>query len=141
MQRSASAAGAVPMTDAAPISVLIVDDHDEVGRGLARACQVDDLVVLGVAATAQEALAAVRMQAPDVVLMDNRLGIDSGPSVARKLLELAPASRIVIVTGAATNELRAEALAAGCVGCVEKTMEFGRRIPELIRRVHRGEPA
>ncbi len=121
------------------ISVLIVDDNDLVGESMARCCEVPDIRVVAVVSTAETALEAGRKYRPDVVLMDYRLGTDNGASVARRLLEIVPTSKVVIVTGAASQRVQRDALDAGCVGCVEKTMQVGRMLPELVRRAHFGQ--
>jgi DNA-binding NarL/FixJ family response regulator len=122
-----------------PISVLIVDDNDLVGQSLARGCGASDISVIAVVSTAAEAVATAGDNQPDVVLMDYRLGRENGVSVARALLEVSPGSRVIIMTGVPSEQTRAEALDAGCVGCVGKTMHIGRELPALIRRAHSGE--
>jgi DNA-binding NarL/FixJ family response regulator len=121
------------------ISVLIVDDNDLVGESLARCCEETDISVTAVVSSAAEALAAASESHPDVVLMDYRLGPDNGASVARQLLQIVPASKIVIMTGDPSEQTRREALAAGCVGCVGKTMHIAHELPSLILRAHAGE--
>jgi DNA-binding NarL/FixJ family response regulator len=127
------------MPDGPVVSVLIVDDNDLVAQTMARACTVPGIDVVGTAYDAQTTLDAVRRRAPDVVLLDQRLGLDSGLMVARQLLALAPAAKVIMVTGAATPQVQREALDAGCVYCVEKTMEIGRSLPDLVRKAAAGE--
>ena len=56
---------------AAPIRVVIVDDHTLVRDGTRRLLEIEDgLEVVGVAANGVEALDRVRETRPDVVLMD-----------------------------------------------------------------------
>jgi two-component system response regulator DegU len=121
------------------ISVLIVDDNDLVGESMARCCDVDGISVTAVVSSSAEALAAASEYQPDVVLMDYRLGRDNGVSVARQLLDVHPSSKVVIMTGDPTERTRLEALAAGCVGCIGKTMHIARELPDLIRRAYAGE--
>jgi DNA-binding NarL/FixJ family response regulator len=120
------------------ISVMIVDDNDLVAQSMARCCDVPDIRVVAVVSIAASALEAGRRYKPDVVLMDYRLGGDNGVSVARKLLDIVPTSKVVIVTGAASERVQQDALDVGCVGCVEKTMQLGRMLPDLVRRAHFG---
>jgi CheY-like chemotaxis protein len=124
---------------ARPISVLIVDDNELVGESLARGRETPDIRVVAVVSTAAEALAATLEHHPDVVLMDYRLGRDNGVSVARTLLQSAPTTRVLIMTGDPTARTRAEALDAGCMGCVGKTIHTGTELPALIRRAYSGE--
>ena len=56
------------------IRVLLVDDHALTRRGLAAVFSIeDDIVVVGEAATADEAVARAEEMVPDVVLMDIRM--------------------------------------------------------------------
>jgi DNA-binding NarL/FixJ family response regulator len=122
-----------------PISVLIVDDNELVGQGLARCCDVSDISVVAVVSSAMGAIESALENQPDVVLMDYRLGADNGAEVAKKVLEVAPASKVVVMTGDPSERTRIEALDAGCVGCVGKTMQVANELPSMIRRVSLGQ--
>ena len=122
-----------------PVRILIVDDDDLVAETLARCCEEPDMSVIAMAANAKSALAAALEHQPDVVLMDHRLDGSDGVEVATSLLEISPLSRVLIVTGAASNSLVLAARDAGCAGCIEKTMSMRGTLPDLIRRVHAGE--
>jgi DNA-binding NarL/FixJ family response regulator len=130
----------VSMPGLGEISVLIVEDSEIVAQSLARACEVPGMRVVGVVSTAAPALEASLQYRPDVVLMDYRLGADNGVSIAKRLLSAVPTSKIVIVTGAATDEERAEALDAGCMGLVEKSLQVGKGLATLVQRVAAGGP-
>jgi DNA-binding NarL/FixJ family response regulator len=122
-----------------PIRVLVVDDNDLSRRSLTRCCEVPDLLVVGEAASATEALDAAADQGPDVVLIDYRLGDDNGVEVAEQVLRKSPGSKVLVVTGDATAEMREAASRAGCSGCIEKALGLASSLPEVIRRVHAGE--
>lgn len=64
-----------------PIRVFILDDHELVRRGLSDLLQTDDLIIVGEAATAAEALRRIPAAAPDVALLDARLPDGSGIDV------------------------------------------------------------
>lgn len=116
-----------------------MDDNELVAQSLARCCEVPDISVVAVASTPAEAMDAALEYSPDVVLMDYRLGSENGVLVARRLLQVTPASRILIMTGDPTARTRVEAREGGCVGCVGKTLHIGSELPALIRRAHSGE--
>ena len=74
------------MAVSSPITVVIVDDHEIVRRGLVDLLTLDDAFeVVGEAATGAEALQVVRATRPRVVLLDVRLPDRSGVSVCRTL--------------------------------------------------------
>jgi DNA-binding NarL/FixJ family response regulator len=102
--------------------VFLVDDHEMVARGLAAVLESeDDLHVVGTAASADECLRSVPDSAPDVVVMDLRLGDADGIDATRTLRALLPETSVVILTAYPDQRVMARALEAGCCGFVSKT--------------------
>jgi DNA-binding NarL/FixJ family response regulator len=125
-----------PAPSRTTISVLIVDDDELVAEVLAACCDEDDLHVVATVYNADDALMAAQSAAPDVALVDRRLAGTSGLDLARELLKVAPALKVVIITADPSPEVEQAALAAGCVACVGKTMTVGDLLPDLVRRVY-----
>jgi DNA-binding NarL/FixJ family response regulator len=121
-----------------PIRVLIVEDDNLVATSLDRCCQSSDLVVVGVVSSRSTALRAQKEDRPDVVLLDQQLGPESGVGVAEELMAEQPSLRVIMVTGVVTPELQAAAVLAGCSGCIEKTMNLTQALPALIREAYIG---
>lgn len=122
-----------------PTSVLIVDDHVLVAESLRRALSAeDDVIVVGSANTAAAALELAVCFRPDVVLMDLHLPDDDGVTAAERILTRAPKTRVVILSAAATPEEIAEALAAGCIGYLEKTASLS-AVVRAVRSAARGK--
>ena len=115
------------------ISVLIVDDDDLVGQILAECCDEPDIDVVGVVAEREAALAAAAGVRPDVVLIDVRLAGHDGVEIAREILALIPAVKVIVVTADPGPDVELAALEAGCWGCIGKTMAMGDALPDLIR--------
>lgn len=101
---------------------LLIDD-DAVFRGvLARALGRRGQRVRE-AASAEAALAAVRTQAPERVLLDLRLERDSGLRLLPELLALAPAAEVVVLTGYASITTAVDAIKLGAVNYLSKPVE------------------
>jgi DNA-binding NarL/FixJ family response regulator len=102
------------------IRVLIAERHvlfaDLLEMALSRQPQIE---VVGVAHDGQEAVALAAARAPDITLMGLLLPPLDGIEATRRLLELQPATR-VILTGVDTEEVSVLAHAAGAVRCVTK---------------------
>ncbi len=105
------------------ITVAIVDDQALIRAGLhALVDSEDDMRVVGEAATGEDAVALVRAERPDVVLMDVRMPGRDGLWATRAIVadpDLA-STRIVVVTTFELDELVGDAIVAGASGYVVK---------------------
>jgi DNA-binding NarL/FixJ family response regulator len=100
--------------------VLIVDDQP-VFRMVARALlEARGYVVVGEAGCAASAREAVERLAPDAVLLDIRLGDDSGHEVARSLTQLDPAPAVLLVATDHHGDEDERARGCGARGFVPK---------------------
>ena len=96
------------------IRVLVVDDHPLIRQGIAsRLASEKDIVVVGEAADAAEALARFRTLRPDIVLMDLQLQDVSGHDAIAAIVELDPQSRVIVLTAFAGDLRARRAFAAG----------------------------
>lgn len=103
------------------IRVLVVDDHRVVAETFRMAIDVeDDVECVGVASSAEEALALVSELSPDVVVMDVRLpGVD-GIEATRQIKALHPSVRVLVVSAYTGVDVVARAAAAGASGVLSK---------------------
>ena len=102
-------------------SVLLVDDHDLIRQGLRRAFErTEDFTVVAEAASVAEAVAALQVHEPDVVVLDVRLPDGSGLDVARALRARNGEVGIVVLTMYAGDEQLFGALEAGASAFVSK---------------------
>ena len=99
------------MPDQRPIRVFVVDDHEMVRLGLSSLFDAEDgFEVVGEAATAAAALGRVRATRPDVLLLDVRLGDESGIEVCREVRSAVPSVAVLMITS--FSDERAEVDAA-----------------------------
>lgn len=125
---------------APPVTLLVVDDHTLFRRGLiALLAQDDGLLVVGEAGDAAEALRLAPRLQPQVILLDNHLPGVMGVDAIQGLREVAPASRVLMLTVSEDAQDLATALRNGAQGYLLKTIE-GDLLAEAIRRAARGEP-
>jgi len=105
------------------IRVAIVDDQALIRAGLRALVESEgDMHVVGEAATGETAVALVRAERPDVVLMDIRMPGRDGLWATRQIVvdDALAATRIVVVTTFELDELVGEAIVAGASGYVVK---------------------
>ena len=102
-------------------TVVLVDDHDLIRQGLARAFErQDDFSVLGEADSVGSGLETVRRLKPTVVVTDVRLPDGTGLDLVRALRATDPEIGIVVLTMYAGDEQLFEALEAGASAFVAK---------------------
>lgn len=102
-------------------TVLICDDHPALTDGLSMVLLSSGFEAVHVVATAAAALDWVRdVGRPDVVLMDYQLPDVDGVTAVRRLKELDPAVRIVVLTATTDERVAARALEAGAEGFLTK---------------------
>jgi len=102
------------------VHVLIVDDHQLFRTGLAELLADEGLKVVGAVADGATALDLVRRCAPDVVLMDLEMPGMSGVETTRQIAEIAPRTRVVILTIDADEQSVVDAIGAGACGYLLK---------------------
>jgi DNA-binding NarL/FixJ family response regulator len=120
------------------IQVAIVEDIREIREGLQMLINFSDgFNCSQVYGSAEEALAALPVQKPDVVLMDINLPGMSGVECVRRLKPLCPDTQFIMSTVYEDDENIFESLKAGATGyLLKKTVPA--RILEAITEVHQG---
>ena len=120
------------------ISVLIVDDHPVVRRGLRVLLEVaGGFEVAGEAGDGDTALALAAEHTPDVILLDLKLpGVD-GIAVLAALKARDSAARVLVLTSATEPALASLALRSGAAGLLYKDVDPDALV-RAIRSVHDG---
>ena len=137
------------------VRVLIVDDHEIVREGLRSVLQKHPTtVVVGDAASGDQACERAASLHPDIVIMDLSMPGLNGTDATRRLLEVSPDSRVVALTahdevpyvsalvnaGARAYVLK-RAVVTNLFRAIDVVMDGGTFIdPELVNRLRTGEP-
>ncbi|MCA1715526.1 MAG: response regulator transcription factor [Actinobacteria bacterium] len=117
--------------------ILLVDDHPTVLFGLRHLLGSAGFEVAGEAGNAAEAVRLAEELHPDLVLLDLRLGGDSGIEACREMKALMHAPRVLVFTAHASVEDVAGATLAGADGYLHKGVA-GEELLDAIRRTHAG---
>jgi len=126
------------------ISVVVVDDHEIVRRGLLAFLDCEpDIEVVGEAPGGPEALELLaaldsERRRPDVIVMDLRMAPVDGIESTRRVRALYRDIEVVALTSFAEEERVHAALEAGAAGYVLKDSDAD-DVAAAIRAAHRGE--
>jgi DNA-binding NarL/FixJ family response regulator len=123
---------------AAPIRVLIVDDHALVREGTRQILDLADRVeVVGLAGSGEEGLEVLEGLEVDVALVDVNLPGMSGLELARSITASRPDVHVVILSAFDEHAYVTEALEIGVDGYLLKTTS-GRELVDAVRAVADG---
>lgn len=121
------------------IRIVLVDDHDLFRAGVRSILQSQEgMVVVGEYANGEDAIKAIRNDPPDLVLMDVNMPGIGGIEATRKILQVAPAVKVIAVTVLSDDPFPNQLLDAGARGYISK----GSGLEEMlaaIRTVMRGQ--
>ncbi len=113
------------------VEILVIDDHPLFRRGIRWSLEEEsDLLVVGEAASGQEAIRLSDVHVPDVVLLDLNLPDMSGLEVARILKRRHPQAGVIVLTMHEDDEQLFSAIRAGANAYSTKDIDPAR--PDLV---------
>jgi DNA-binding NarL/FixJ family response regulator len=101
-------------------TVVLADDQELVRSGLRLMLEARGVTVLAEAADGRQALAAVRAERPDVLVMDIRMPNLDGIAATRELMQSGLSARVLILTTYDLDQYVYAALKAGAAGFMLK---------------------
>lgn len=123
-----------------PIKVMLVDDHEMVRIGLAAVLGTEEgIELVGEAASGEEALRLAQQYRPDVVLMDLVMEGMDGIETTRRLMQILPECKVIVLTSYIDDEKIYPVIEAGAFSYLLKTSRAG-EIASAIRAAVRGQP-
>jgi len=122
-----------------PVRVLVVDDQTLFREALTTLLRVrDEVEMVGAVGDGAQALEAVALLRPDVVLMDLRMPVLDGVATTRRLAVEHPDVRVLVLTTFDGDDEVFPALRAGAVGYLLKDATASRLV-EAVQAAARGE--
>jgi DNA-binding NtrC family response regulator len=104
-------------------TLLVIDDEAGIRFTIREVLQSPDLRVL-TAENSDEGVRLTRDETPDVVLLDIRLGTESGLDVFQRLRSIDPKLLVVFITGHGTAETAIEAMKLGAFDYLVKPLDL-----------------
>jgi two-component system invasion response regulator UvrY len=116
------------------INVLLVDDHELVRTGIEVLLNdVEDITVIGMAKSGEEAIEAVVELSPDVVLMDVNMPGIGGVEACRRILQLNPEVKIIAVSVHNDGPIPHQLLKLGVLSFISK----GSPVDEMVHAIRK----
>jgi NarL family two-component system response regulator LiaR len=117
-------------------SILIVDDHEVVRNGIRSYLEkISDFQVVGEGSSGEEALSMVGELIPDIVLLDLIMpGLD-GIETTRRIRQISPRTKVVVLTSYHEDVHIFPALKAGAISYILKDMKMDKLVDVLHRAV------
>jgi len=124
-----------------PITVLLVDDHEVVRKGVRAFLEAhSEFTVVGEAETGAAAVKLAEEHIPDVVLMDLIMPGMDGVEATRRVKNISPRTQIVVLTSYHEDEHIFPALQAGALSYILKDVKM-EELAEAVKRAARSEPS
>ncbi|NMC80938.1 MAG: response regulator transcription factor [Chloroflexi bacterium] len=121
------------------IKILIVDDQALFREALSTLLSAHpDFEIVGEAGNGEEALRLAVQSQPAVVLMDLRMPVMDGVTATRRLQEILPQCKVIVLTTFDDDESIFDGLRAGAVGYLLKDVSK-EKLYEALRAAARGE--
>jgi two-component system response regulator RegA len=122
------------MSESSAPSILIVDDDEVLRKRLGRAFSERGFDVR-LAANYDEAVAQARRDTPELAVIDLRMPGASGLELLKALLELDPATKVVVLTGYGSIATAVDAMRLGATYYVPKPAD----VDDILNAFTRGE--
>ncbi len=117
-----------------PITVIIVDDHEIVRKGLMGYLgEQEQVVVVAQAPNGDSAVKAIEEHAPDVVLMDLVMPGMDGVETTRRIKDISPRTQIIVLTSYHQDEYIFPALKAGAISYLLKDVTTDELLEAICR--------
>ena len=117
------------------LKVLLVEDSKVLTERLTEAIrQIPQVELIGTADTEAGALAVVKRDPVDVIILDLHLKQGTGFGVMRALAAAAPKPRIIVLTNYDLPEYKNAAIALGATHFLDKARDYG-RLPEVLHEI------
>jgi len=135
----AGVGGSLPEAAREPIRVLVVDDHVLFRRGLEMVLDLEpDIELVGEAADGAGAIQQAAELSPDIVLLDVRMPHGTGIEACTGIKEVAPSTRIIMLTISDEEADLYDAIKAGASGYLLKDVSID-EVSAAIRGVADGQ--
>jgi len=108
-------------------AILIIDDNEQFGLSLARMISDDNLSV-STALNSTQAFSILKKEQIQMILLDIKLGDESGIDVLSRLIDMYPGIPVVMLTGFASIETAVQSIKLGAFDYIQKPVKYEKLI-------------
>lgn len=120
-------------------NILIVDDHQLFADGLVRILEDEnDFKIIGICNSASQLLEQLKINVPDLVILDNQMPQKSGLEVCPEIKQQYPYLKVVFISMLDEWHIIKEIADAGADGFIPKTTDAS-LLKSTLRAICRGE--
>jgi len=119
--------------------LVIIDDEAAILELMSKLCRAAGHTVFGYT-TGMEGMAAIRTQAPDLVIVDLRIGDVNGLDLVSMCRDQYPDTAVIMVTGHGSVETAVEAMRLGAFDYLTKPFDLGDLIKTVNQALARSNP-
>lgn len=121
------------------IRIVVIDDHDVVRKGVIAYLETEaEFQVIGEASSGEEGVEVVLKQNPDVVLMDLIMENGDGIEATKRIKEVIPDCKVIVLTSYYDDKRIFPVLEAGAFSYLLKTAS-AEEIVSAIKKAYHGE--
>jgi DNA-binding NarL/FixJ family response regulator len=122
-----------------PVTILIIDDHEVVRKGVRSYLEtLSEFEVVGEASSGEQGIEMVSELIPDIVLLDLIMPGMDGVETTRHIKKISPRTQVVVLTSYHEDVHIFPALKAGAISYILKDMKM-EKLVEALRRAYQGE--
>ena len=118
--------------------LLVIDDEPGVRFSIQQVFGKDQHTVFA-AENGSQGLSLVAQESPEVVLLDLRLGSESGLELLEKIRGMNGHCRVICITGHGTTDTKTEALQRGAFDFLTKPLDLS-RLKQVVQRAFEKDP-
>lgn len=111
--------------------LLLVDEHRLFAEAIRSVLEDQEIDVVGIATTGDEAVAAARRDQPDLILYALGQNGSGWSTIGRRIREASPKTKIVALTELRDQHLAADAIRAGFHGCLTKDIPIAKLVTSI----------
>lgn len=117
----------------ASLSAIVVDDEQDMAEIIAELIEIQNIKVVGLGYNGNHAIRLVKEKNPDLVFLDVKMAEKDGIEALKEIKALAPSTKVIMITGEETEEIKKKIQENNADGMIFKPFEMGKFLKVLAK--------